>query len=68
RIQQSSDLGGKNSAAVAGMAASADEVHSEASTLRELTGQFQTGRKTSINGARSGQNALEDPAALALSS
>ena len=68
RIQQSSDLGGKNSQAVAGMAASADQVHSEASTLRELTAQFQTNHKTSLNGANSVQNALEDPNALALSS
>ena len=68
RIQQSSDLGAKNSTAVAGMAASADEVHSEARILRELTGQFQTGNTISLHGSDSVRNALEDPSALALSS
>ncbi len=68
RIAQSSDLGNKNSQAVAGMAASADEVHSEASTLRELTSQFQTGHKTTGTNGTSAHSALEDPGALALSS
>ncbi|HEV7178294.1 MAG TPA: methyl-accepting chemotaxis protein [Candidatus Baltobacteraceae bacterium] len=68
RIAQSSDLGAKNTDAVAGMAASADQVHSEASTLRELVGQFQTGQRAFEDGASSGNKALEDPGALALSS
>jgi methyl-accepting chemotaxis protein len=58
RIEQSSELSDQNAAAVGTMAKSADEVHSEASQLRELTGQFQTGQAA----------ALEDPGALALSS
>ncbi len=58
RIEQSSQLGEKNSGAIDSMSASADQVHAEASQLRELTGQFQTGQAA----------ALEDPSALALSS
>jgi methyl-accepting chemotaxis protein len=58
RIEQSSELGEKNSGAIGSMASSADQVHAEASQLRELTGQFQTGQAA----------ALEDPSALALSS
>ncbi|MDQ2864674.1 MAG: HAMP domain-containing methyl-accepting chemotaxis protein [Candidatus Eremiobacteraeota bacterium] len=68
RIGQSSDLGDKNAGAVTGMAASADQVHSEASMLRELTAQFQTARKSSLDALKSVRNALEDPSALALSS
>ncbi len=67
RIKQSSDLGAKNSESVAGMAASADEVHSQANALRELVGQFQTGQSAFADGS-TGQQALEDPGALALSS
>lgn len=68
RIQQSSNLGSRNSEAVAGMAASADEVHSQASTLRQLVGQFQTGQAAVEKSGSAGQQALEDPGALALSS
>ncbi len=68
RIQQSSNLGSQNSEAVAGMAASADEVHSQASTLRQLVGQFQTGQAAVEKSGSAGQQALEDPGALALSS
>jgi hypothetical protein len=39
------------------MAASADEVYNQATSLRTLMGQFHTGKE-----------ALEDPGALALSS
>jgi len=66
RIKQSSDLGAKNSDAVEGMAASADQVHSEATALRELVGRFQTGQLSFEE--NSGNKALEDPGALALSS
>ncbi len=68
RIQQSSNLGSRNSEAVAGMAASADQVHSQASSLRDLVGQFQTGRTSFENSGSAAQQALDDPGALALSS
>ncbi len=67
-IAQTSDLGGKNSSAVAGMAESADEVNSQANSLRELVGQFQTGQGAVEENGSSGKKALEDPGALALSS
>jgi methyl-accepting chemotaxis protein len=68
RIQQSSALGTKNTEAIASMAASADEVHSQAKSLRDLVDQFQTGQLASADGAASVRQALEDPASLALSS
>jgi methyl-accepting chemotaxis protein len=68
RIQQSSELGDKNAAAVGSMAQSADEVQSQASSLRELVSQFQTDQAAFADGKGSGQQALEDPGALALSS
>ncbi|HEY5341680.1 MAG TPA: HAMP domain-containing methyl-accepting chemotaxis protein [Candidatus Aquilonibacter sp.] len=68
RIEQSSDLGDKNSEAIGSMASSADEVHSQASDLHELVGQFQTGQLAFEDGAPSNSAALEDPGALALSS
>ena len=69
RIQQSSDLGGQNAHAIDGMSQGADEVHSQASSLRELVGQFQTGQSISLeNPSQNGHQALEDPGALALSS
>jgi methyl-accepting chemotaxis protein len=74
RIQQSSALGSKNSEAIGSMATSADEVQNQASSLRELVEQFQTGQSGQSgqlafeDGAASGRQALEDPGALALSS
>ncbi|HTX60261.1 MAG TPA: HAMP domain-containing methyl-accepting chemotaxis protein [Verrucomicrobiae bacterium] len=70
RVQQSTDLGSKNSEAMGGMAASADEVYSQATSLRELVGQFHTGGDALSDGAvqNSSPEALEDPGALALSS
>jgi methyl-accepting chemotaxis protein len=69
RVKRSSDLGAKNSEAIAGMGTTADEVHAQAASLGELVGQFQTdsalgrGKKN-----KTGAQALEDPGALALSS
>lgn len=57
RVHRASELGVKNSEAVGGMAATADEVYNQATSLRALIGQFQIGKE-----------ALEDPGALALSS
>ncbi len=68
RIQQSADLGRQNSDAVAGMATSADEVRSQANSLRDLVGQFQTGQTAFGDGKKTEPQALEDPGALALSS
>jgi methyl-accepting chemotaxis protein len=71
RVQRSSDLGEKNFAAIGGMASSADEVYSQATSLRELVGQFDTGQGTTETAASSGNSqsqALEEPGALALSS
>jgi methyl-accepting chemotaxis protein len=66
RIHHSSSLGQKNSEAIGGMAQSADEVLSQASSLRELMDQFQTGHLPLENGSASGRQALEDSGALAL--
>jgi methyl-accepting chemotaxis protein len=70
RVQRSSDLGSKNSEAVGGMAASADQVFNQATSLKELVSQFQTGDEAAghANGQKSDPGALEDPGALALSS
>ncbi|HUA09699.1 MAG TPA: HAMP domain-containing methyl-accepting chemotaxis protein [Candidatus Acidoferrales bacterium] len=68
RIEQSSDIGVKNSDAVGTMATSADDVQTQANELREMVGQFQTGQLAFEDGAGSGGQALEDPGALALSS
>jgi methyl-accepting chemotaxis protein len=70
RVQRSSDLGSKNSEAVGGMAASADEVFNQATTLKELVSQFHTGDEAleGTGGQDSKPGALEDPGALALSS
>ena len=70
RIQQSSDLGEQNSRAVNGMAESADEVHSQANSLRQMVGQFETGQSVSLENLTSPNSpqALEEPGALALSS
>jgi hypothetical protein len=57
-----------NSTAVGTMATSADDVQTQASELREMVGQFQTGQLAFEDGAKSGGPALEDPGALALSS
>jgi methyl-accepting chemotaxis protein len=66
RIEQSSEIGDKNSEAVTTMRSSADEVQSQANTLRDMVGQFHTGQQ--LDGKASDQGALEDPGALALSS
>jgi methyl-accepting chemotaxis protein len=71
RVKRSSDLGVKNSEAVGGMAAAADEVYSQATSLREMVGQFDTGQQepsAPLNGEKSAPQALEEPEALALSS
>lgn len=68
RISQSSDLGSKNSGAIGSLATTADQVHSEASQLHEMVGQFQTGKDAAGAGKAGSQQALEDPGALALSS
>jgi methyl-accepting chemotaxis protein len=68
RISQSSELGSKNSDAIGALATSADEVHSEATQLHEMVGQFQTGQPSIDDGKTGGHKALEDPGALALSS
>jgi len=69
RIQRSSDLGNKNSEAIADMSASADEVHAQASSLGDLVGQFETGHAAVADSSRKKvTEALEDPGALALSS
>jgi len=66
RIEQSSEIGDKNSSAVSTMKASADEVQSQANTLRDMVGQFHTG--DALADGKADQGALEDPGALALSS
>jgi len=68
RIEQSSELGEKNSEAIGTMATSADDVQSQASELREMVGQFHTGQLAFEDGATSGSGALEDPHKIALSS
>jgi methyl-accepting chemotaxis protein len=67
RVKRSSDLGVKNSEAVAGMGETADEVHAQAASLAELIGQFQTDSALG-RGKKNRKEALEDPGALALSS
>jgi len=52
RIQRSSDLGNKNSEAIADMSASADEVHAQASSLGDLVGQFETGHAAVADSTR----------------
>ncbi len=68
RIEQSSELGEKNSEAIGTMATSADDVQSQASELREMVGQFHTGQLAFEDGSTSGSGALEDPHTIALSS
>jgi len=68
RIETSSDIGEMNSTAVGTMATSADDVQTQASELREMVGQFQTGQLAFEDGSKPGGPALEDPGALALSS
>jgi methyl-accepting chemotaxis protein len=71
RVKRSSDLGVKNSEAIGGMAAAADEVYNQATSLSDMVGQFDTGQDTALTG-KSGENstgpALDEPGALALSS
>ncbi|MDQ2679704.1 MAG: methyl-accepting chemotaxis protein [Candidatus Eremiobacteraeota bacterium] len=66
RVKRSSDLGTKNSEAVGGMTQSSEQVRLQATSLRELVDQFQTGHAAG-NGEKK-QKALEDPGAIALSS
>jgi methyl-accepting chemotaxis protein len=68
RIEQSSELGEKNSEAIGTMATSADDVQSQASELREMVGQFHTGQLAFEDSTTSGSGALEDPHTIALSS
>ncbi|HTU83394.1 MAG TPA: HAMP domain-containing methyl-accepting chemotaxis protein, partial [Candidatus Acidoferrales bacterium] len=71
RVQRSSDLGVKNSEAIGGMAAAADEVYSQAASLSDMVGQFQTGHQQAVGSKPDGKSkpqALEEPGALALSS
>ncbi len=68
RIEQSTELGTKNSAAIASMANSADDVQSEATQLKEMVGQFRTGQKALEDSPSGTKTALEDAGALALSS
>jgi methyl-accepting chemotaxis protein len=70
RVQRSSDLGSKNGQAIAGMAEAADQVFNEATTLREMVGQFHTGQGAvgAGDGEKSKPQALDEPGALALSS
>ncbi len=69
RIKRSSDLGSKNSEAIGGMASSSDQVHSQATSLRELVGQFDTGSHAEFaESEKITRQALEDPGAIALSS
>lgn len=64
RVKRSSDLGTKNSEAVGGMTQSSEQVRLQATSLRELVDQFQTGH-SALNGERA-PGALEDPGAIAL--
>ena len=69
RVQRSTDLGVKNSEAIGGMAEAADQVFSQATSLREMVGQFQIGQAAVGGpGENSKSRALEEPEALALSS
>ena len=71
RVQRSSDLGVKNSEAIGGMATAADEVYNQATSLREMVGQFDTGQQDAVGRGKDEkikQGALEEPGALALSS
>jgi methyl-accepting chemotaxis protein len=71
RIQRTSDLGVKNSEAIGAMASSADEVYNQATSLREMVGQFRTGRAEAVgasDGEKTKRQALEEPSTLALSS
>ena len=68
RIQQSSELGNKNSEAIGLMTSQSEEVQHQATGLRDQTGQFQTGHEALEDSSDNGAAALEDPGALALSS
>ncbi len=70
RVQRSSDLGVKNSEAIGGMAAAADEVYNQATSLSDMVGQFDTGQQAAGTKSeeKSQSQALEEPGALALSS
>jgi methyl-accepting chemotaxis protein len=68
RIEQSSDIGTKNSQAVATMSASANSVQSQAGSLHSLVGQFRTGVAAVGDGNIPTQSALEDFGSIALSS
>ncbi len=70
RVKRSSDLGSKNSEAIAGMAEAADQVLSQATALLAMVRQFRTGQRLAVgsSGGKSKNPALEDSQALALSS
>ena len=68
RLTKSTELNGRNTESLAKVATTTDEVLSQASSLRELVGQFQTGHAAAFDSAAGSQKALEDPGALALSS
>ncbi len=65
-VKHSSELGAQNSKSVGGMTQSSEQVRLQATSLRELVDQFQTGH-TAIDGEKP-RKALEDPGAIALSS
>ncbi len=67
RVQKSSDLTAKNAEAVSGMKSISDKVQSQATTLRELVGQFEIHQTPSLDGEKV-PGALEDTGSLALSS
>jgi methyl-accepting chemotaxis protein len=68
RIQQSTELGSKNSEAIGMMTAQSEQVQTQATGLRDQTAQFQTGQTSLEDSVNNGTAALEDPGALALSS
>ncbi len=67
-IQYSTELGNQNSAAIASMTNSADDVQSEATQLKEMVGQFRTGQMALEDSPSGTKTALDDSNALALSS
>jgi methyl-accepting chemotaxis protein len=69
RVRRAGDLGDANSAAVGSMAATANELQTQAEEIKELVGRFRTprGREPLANGRRD-ESALQDPGPFALSS
>ncbi|MBV8246527.1 MAG: hypothetical protein JOZ38_11430 [Candidatus Eremiobacteraeota bacterium] len=66
RVQKTTDLGGKNSEAVAGMQTLSSDVQLQASSLGELVGQFELNHDPRHGEKR--PRGLEDSGSLALSS